>query len=174
MQANFRFTPQDFMAEITPNAPDGGLPPRPSEAAKVQPKKETVRINLPPKPTASPTVKLPMLPAGAPPPSAATAAPMAPRVGAPPPPPPNIGVPKPPAPPASGTAGTRVATPPTGQKPAIAAPAAAPVAVRKPVAAATSVSGLDKGLAFAAMVVSLVALGSVIYLGWFLTNQPAS
>ena len=33
---------------------------------KVQPKKETVRINLPPKPTAAPTIKLPTLPPGGP------------------------------------------------------------------------------------------------------------
>ena len=33
---------------------------------KVQPKKETVRINLPPKPSAAPTIKLPTLPPGGP------------------------------------------------------------------------------------------------------------
>ena len=33
---------------------------------RVQPKKETVRINLPPKPTAAPTIKLPTLPPGGP------------------------------------------------------------------------------------------------------------
>ncbi|HEY0550528.1 MAG TPA: signal recognition particle-docking protein FtsY, partial [Verrucomicrobiae bacterium] len=38
------------------------VPPKPPEAAKVQPKKETVRIALPPKPTAAPTIKLPSLP----------------------------------------------------------------------------------------------------------------
>ena len=37
------------------------MPPKPAEAAKVQPKKETVRINLPPKPTSAPTIKLPTL-----------------------------------------------------------------------------------------------------------------
>src|SRR5258708_26478615 len=48
------------MAENTPNVPPaGGLPPKPAEAAKIQPKKETVRINLPPKPTAAPTIKIP-------------------------------------------------------------------------------------------------------------------
>jgi hypothetical protein len=47
------------MAENTPNTPTGAVPPKPAEAAKVQPKKETVRINLPPKPTASPTIKIP-------------------------------------------------------------------------------------------------------------------
>ena len=57
------------MADNTPNTPSGAVPPRPTEAAKVQPKKETVRINLPPKPTAAPTIKIP-----APAPSAAAGA----------------------------------------------------------------------------------------------------
>jgi hypothetical protein len=46
------------MAENIPT-PSGAVPPKPTEAAKVQPKKETVRINLPPKPTAAPTIKIP-------------------------------------------------------------------------------------------------------------------
>jgi hypothetical protein len=45
------------MAEI-PNQPTGGVPPKPSEASKIQPKKETVRISLPPKPAAKETVRL--------------------------------------------------------------------------------------------------------------------
>lgn len=49
------------MSENLPNLPTGAIPPKPAEAAKVQPKKETVRINLPPKPTTSPTIKLPSL-----------------------------------------------------------------------------------------------------------------
>jgi hypothetical protein len=44
------------MADNNPIPPSGAVPPKPTEAAKVQPKKETVRINLPPKPTAAPTV----------------------------------------------------------------------------------------------------------------------
>jgi len=47
------------MAENTPNTPEAPAPPKPAEAAKVQPKKETVRISLPPKPTAAPTIKIP-------------------------------------------------------------------------------------------------------------------
>jgi hypothetical protein len=55
------------------------------ETGKVQPKKETVRINLPPKPSAAPTIKLPTLPPGgptgapsaAPPPAAKAPAPRA-------------------------------------------------------------------------------------------------
>ncbi|HAO68127.1 MAG TPA: CpaF family protein, partial [Verrucomicrobiales bacterium] len=37
--------------------PQGGAAP--ADSGNVQPKKETVRINLPPKPTAAPTVKIP-------------------------------------------------------------------------------------------------------------------
>jgi hypothetical protein len=55
------------MAENLPNLPSGAVPPKAAEPAKVQPKKETVRINLPPKPTATPAIKLPHAPpAGAP------------------------------------------------------------------------------------------------------------
>src|SRR5580658_7969521 len=84
------------MAENIPTSPGGGsVPPRPAEAAKVQPKKETVRINLPPKPTSAPTIKLPTLAPGAPPPAsgapavavAVASAPPASRAPAPPSPP---------------------------------------------------------------------------------------
>ena len=76
------------MADPTPNPP-AGVPPKPAEAAKVQPKKETVRINLPPKPTAAPTIKIPTPGTGgvaAPTPSIAAtpAAPAAAAVPAPP------------------------------------------------------------------------------------------
>ena len=63
------------MPENIPNLPGGAMPPKPAEAAKVQPKKETVRINLPPKPTSAPTIKLPTLAQAGPPSSAGTAAP---------------------------------------------------------------------------------------------------
>jgi hypothetical protein len=33
---------------------------------------------------------------------------------------------------------------------------------------------VDKALAITAMLVSLIALGSVVYLGWFLNNPAAS
>src|SRR5882672_6214889 len=69
------------MADNIPVPPSGAVPPKPAEAAKVQPKKETVRINLPPKPTAAPTIKIPapapIAPAAAAAPVAATAAPTA-------------------------------------------------------------------------------------------------
>ncbi len=50
---------------INPGAPTGAEPMKKS-TGRVQPKKETVRINLPPKPTAAPTIKLPTLPPGGP------------------------------------------------------------------------------------------------------------
>src|SRR3954452_17278261 len=77
------------MSENTPSMPSGAVPPKPPEASKVQPKKETVRINLPPKPSAAPTIKLPTLPPGGPSggPSAAPPAPALSTAAAAPPPP---------------------------------------------------------------------------------------
>ena len=57
------------MAEIPPNIPNvptGAVPPPKKETGKVQPKKETVRISLPSKPSTAPTIKLPTLPPGGP------------------------------------------------------------------------------------------------------------
>jgi hypothetical protein len=121
---------------------------------KVQPKKETVRINLPPKPSAAPTIKLPTLPPGGPTgvpamaPSAAApaAAPAAPRAAA--------------------------AAPAIAQRPAPAAtqqprPAAPAVPVVRPM------SPLDKGLAIAAAIAGLAAVGTTIYLA-FLLKDTAS
>ena len=97
------------MAELPPNIPSGAVPPPPKkETGKVQPKKETVRISLPPKPSAAPTIKLPTLPPGGP-----TGAPSAPSAAAP------VSVPHaprptaaaPPAPP-SGAPQTRIANAP--------------------------------------------------------------
>src|SRR5262249_19311114 len=71
-----------------PGAPQGAEPMKKS-TGKVQPKKETVRINLPPKLSAPPTIKLPTLPPGGPTgvpsmaPPTAPAAPAAPRAAAP-------------------------------------------------------------------------------------------
>src|SRR5256885_2161874 len=94
------------MAENIPNTPSGAVPPRPTEAAKVQPKKETVRINLPPKPTAAPTIKIPA-PASTAPASAVAAAPAAPAAvhaptHAPPTPAPRPSAAAPPGRPAPG------------------------------------------------------------------------
>jgi len=135
------------MAENVPNPPPGGpVPPKPPG------KKETVRISLPPKPTA--TIKLPTLPGGAP-----AAAPVSPATashapGAPPP-----ARPAPPAP-SSGAPAARVAGPPKG------APSAAPAAAARPPAAPAvkRVSGLDLGLAIAAAIIGLGAVGSLFML----------
>jgi hypothetical protein len=166
------------MADNPPNVPGGvppaPVPPKPAEAAKVQPKKETVRISLPPKPTASPTIKLPTLPAGGgpigsaapPPPAVPTSTNLSVAV------PPSTGgaTPAPPRPPTSpGTTQATISRPATstgGPRPA--APAAAAASAPRPAAAVpkrpSSLSGLDVGLAIAAGVVALGAVVSVLLL----------
>jgi len=154
------------MAENTPTPPGGAMPPKPAEAAKVQPKKETVRINLPPKPTSAPTIKLPTLAPGAPPPpSAAAAAPVAGASASSAPA--AARAPAPPVPPPAGVAATRVAAPAAQSKVvASAAPAAAP----RPAYAPAGLSGLDKGLAIAAAVIAVASAGIVAYLVFFLKD----
>src|SRR5262245_11746334 len=153
------------MSENTPTSPGGPVPPpKPAEAAKVQPKKETVRISLPPKPSAAPTIRMPSSPAGGPPVSApvaapgVAAAPVAPVAARPP----TGGATASPG----STTGPAVARPPTstgipsprpaGAGPPIPRAAAAPAARR--------VSGLDTGLAIAAAIVGLLAIGSIVLL----------
>ena len=126
------------MAENTPITPAGALPPKPAEAAKVQPKKETVRINLPPKPTAAPTIKIPAPSAVA----AATPAPAAPVAA---------------APAAAAPAAPAVARP-------AAAPAPRPAPVSRPMPVAAGISGLDTGLAIGAAVLGVVAVVRVFML----------
>lgn len=119
------------------------VPPKPGEAAKVQPKKETVRIALPPKPTAAPTVRLPApAPAAAAP--AAAAAPVA------------AGAPKPA--PAAAPAAPKAPT----AAPAAAASAPMPRPSLAPASMGGGISGLDKGLAIAAAVVGLAFLLHVV------------
>lgn len=157
------------MAEET-GTPEG-VPPKPAEA-KVQPKKETVRIALPPKPTASPTIKLPNLPAsgtGAAAPAAAPAAPAgtAPPAAASPAP---AAAPATAARPATATAagGSKLAgaSAPKAAAPAAAAKAGAAAAPAKatPPKPAATVGVLDKVLAIVAFVVSGVAVGTVLFL----------
>lgn len=130
------------MAENTPIVPPGGTPPKPSESAKVQPKKETVRINLPPKPTAAPTIKIPSPAAVA----AATPAPAAPVAG-------------------SAPAATAVGSAPAAARPvAAAAPAIPRTAAPRPMVSSPSLSMADKVLAIAAAVVGLLALVRVFML----------
>jgi hypothetical protein len=150
------------MAEIPspnlPPTPTGAVPPPKKETGKVQPKKETVRINLPPKPTAAPTIKLPTLPPGGP-----TGAPsQAPALAT--------------AAPALRTAAAPAATPP----PARGGTAAAPTAQQRPTstsaprsaapAGAPTIKGLDKILIFTAAVASLAAVGGVLWVFLTLKN----
>lgn len=139
------------MADNIPSLPGGAVPPKPSDS-KVLPKKETVRITLPPKPSAAPTIKLPTLPPGGPsiaggqfaPPSApASAAPTAASRAA-----------------AGAPASAAPAQRPTTQRPA---PRQAP---------APAISGFDKALAIAAGVVGLIAVGSTVYLAFFIDYTP--
>jgi hypothetical protein len=145
------------MADIPlniPGAPAGAVPPAKKETGKVQPKKETVRINLPPKPSTAPTIKLPTLPPGGPTgapsatpvpvaaksPAAPVAAAAAPRATA--------------STAAAPTSQPRSAT--TGQKPA---PAGAP-----------TIGALDQMLITAAAVVGLIAIGTVVWMFMILKN----
>ena len=130
------------MADNNPSLPGGAVPPKPPEGSKVQPKKETVRINLPPKPSAAPTIKLPTLPPGGP--TAGAPAPMATTVTS------TVTTVPAPAPMRTGAAPVASATAPR--------PMQRPVAPPQPV-----VSSLDKGLAIGAAVAALLALGSTIY-----------
>ena len=113
------------------------MPPK-KETGKVQPKKETVRINLPPKPSAAPTIKLPTLPPGGPT-GASSAPPCRPL-------------------PHGAARRARGAAP-------VAAPRAttAPAVQRPAPAAAPTVGTLDKILAIAAMVAALFAVGTALY-----------
>ncbi len=128
------------MADIPPSipgAPGGAVPPPKKETGKVQPKKETVRINLPPKPSAAPTIKLPTLPPGGP--TGAASAP---------PPVPSIAAERHRRP----CRRPRATTAPAVQRPA---PRPRP-----------TVGTLDKALAIAAMVAALFAVGTAVYFGF--------
>jgi len=148
------------MAENNPIPLGGALPPKPAEAAKVQPKKETVRINLPPKPTAAPTIKLPTLAPGSAPPSmgaaapvASAAAPMTPRPAAAPPP---------------SSAGARAAAPAVQR----GAPHAA-TAPRPMPSAAVGLTVWDTVFAISAAVSTLAGLAAVLYLKYGLPDTGA-
>lgn len=138
------------MAENIPNTPGGAVPPK-KETGKVQPKKETVRINLPPKPTAAPTIKLPTLP-----PSGHTGAPgVAPAAPAAAPAPAKA---------APAPAAPRASAAPIAQQ---QRPATAP---RRPAAAAAAgptFSTADMVLAISAGVAGLIAVGSTLYMAFF-------
>jgi len=127
------------MAENIPSLPGGAIPPKPPEGSKVQPKKETVRINLPPKPSAAPTIKLPTLPPGGPTAVAASSFP----------PPTQIATP-------TGTKAAAAPVAPTAQRPTQPRPAA-------PQPRPSTVSGLDKVLAIVALVAVVAAAASTAW-----------
>jgi hypothetical protein len=145
------------MADIPqniPGAPAGAVPPAKKETGKVQPKKETVRINLPPKPSTAPTIKLPTLPPGGP-----TGAPSAAPVPV---------VAKSPAAPIAAAAAPRstapaAATPASQSRPTTTNAKAAP-------AGAPTISGLDQMLIMAAGAVGLIAIGTVVWMLLILNN----
>ena len=142
------------MADIPPNTPGApqGAEPMKKSTGKVQPKKETVRINLPPKPSAAPTIKLPTLPPGG---GGAGVVSMAPSAAAPA------------AAPASAPRASAAAAP-SIQRPTAATTAqprpSAPVAAAP--ARAAVISPLDKGLAIAAGIAGLIAVGSTVFLAF--------
>jgi hypothetical protein len=144
------------MADIPsniPGAPAGAVPPVKKETGKVQPKKETVRINLPPKPSTAPTIKLPTLPPGGP-----TGAPSAVPLS-------TSAAKTPPAPAAAA---------PRAAAAAAAAPVAqtrsAPVVQRAVPAAAPTIGALDNILVIAAVVAGLFAAGTVVWMFLILKN----
>jgi hypothetical protein len=140
------------MADIPsniPGAPAGAVPPIKKETGKVQPKKETVRINLPPKPSAAPTIKLPTLPPGGP-------------TGAPSAVPLSTSAAK--TPPASTAAAPRAAAAPVAQT------RSAPAVQRAVPAAAPTIGALDNILVIAAVVAGLFAAGTVVWMFLILKN----
>jgi hypothetical protein len=141
------------MADIPsniPGAPSGAVPPVKKETGKVQPKKETVRINLPPKPSAAPTIKLPTLPPGGP-----TGAPSAVPL-------PSSATKTPPPPPTAPRSAAAAGAPVSQTRPAPAAQRAA--------AAAPGMSALDSILVIAAAVAGLFAVGTVVWMFLILKN----
>jgi len=152
------------MADLPPNIPTGAVPPPKKETGKVQPKKETVRINLPPKPSAAPTIKLPTLPPGGP--TGAPSAGVSPAAAAAPM---SLAAPR-----ATAAAPAAHGAPPpaTQTKPAAATSAPRPVAVAAP-AAAPTIKGLDKGLIFAVAACALIAVGLVFW-GWYVINDSVN
>lgn len=140
------------MADIPsniPGAPAGAVPPVKKETGKVQPKKETVRINLPPKPSTAPTIKLPTLPPGGPT-GAPSAAPLTTAKTSP-------------APTAAAPRATAAAAPASQTRPA-------PAVQRAVLAAAPTIGALDNILVIAAVVAGLFAAGTVVWMFLILKN----
>jgi hypothetical protein len=117
----------------------------------VQPKKETVRINLPPKPTAAPTIKLPTLPPGGPTGAPSTAPALAPAASAPPP---KTGASL------AGAPGKGPAQSPIQQRPSTMQRPAAPPPV-------PTIKTVDKVLVYTATVAALAGVGLNVYVFFF-------
>jgi hypothetical protein len=149
------------MADLPPNNPLPGAPtgaePLKKSTGKVQPKKETVRINLPPKPTAAPTIKLPTLPPGGP-----TGAP-SPAFGAPP----TVSAPAKSA--AAPVAAAAAPATKTGSAPT-AAQRPAPVQRSTSAPAPAAIKTLDTILIYAAAVAGLIGVGGVVWVFLTLKN----
>jgi hypothetical protein len=151
------------MADIPqniPGAPAGAVPPAKKETGKVQPKKETVRINLPPKPSTAPTIKLPTLPPGGP-----TGA-----SGAVPPP---AALKSPAAPAAAPSTGARSAVP-AAAAPATAQPRSTATAPKAAPAGPPTIGALDRILIMAAAVAGLFAIGTVVWMFMILKDAAVS
>jgi hypothetical protein len=127
------------------------VPPVKKETGKVQPKKETVRINLPPKPSTAPTIKLPTLPPGGP-----TGAPSAVPL-------PTSAAKTPPAPTTPAPRAATAAAPVSQARPA-------PAVQRAVSAAAPTIGALDNILVIAATLAGLFAAGTVVWMFLMLKN----
>ena len=143
----------DNLPPNPPPGPSGAVPPPKKETGKVQPKKETVRINLPPKPTAAPTIKLPTLPPGGP--TGAPSSLPAPAMTAPAA---HVAPPKSAAP--ATSIGKAAAPAPVQQRPStMQRPAAAPVV--------PTIKTVDKVLIYTATVAVLGGVGFFGYVSYF-------
>jgi hypothetical protein len=125
------------------------VPPVKKETGKVQPKKETVRINLPPKPSTAPTIKLPTLPPGGPT-GAPSAAPLSTAA-------------RTPSQPATAAAPRAAAAP-------VAQTRSAPAVQRAVPADAPTIGALDNILVIATAVAGLFAAGTVVWMFLILKN----
>ncbi len=151
------------MADIPPSnpvPPPGGVvqPPK-KETGKVQPKKETVRISLPPKPTAAPTIKLPTLPPGGPtgvPGPAPASAPAIPALAK--------------AAPAAAAASPAAGRP--GIAPAAGTPR--PAAPRSAAPVVPTIKTMDKALIYCAAVFGLIGTGMVGFVFYKLNDIVTS
>lgn len=120
-------------------APAPAPAPEPPKASDAAQKKQTVRISLPPKPAAGPSIKIP-----------APGAPAAPAVA-------------PVAQAAAAPAAPAAARPPAAPAPAAKPVAAAPVAPARPTVV-TGVGPLEIGLAFATVAVGVGIIVRLLFL----------